>query len=136
MTDTALKSWVASANEPGCDFPIQNLPYGVFSVAGGLPRCGVAIGNMIVDLAECEARGLLDAGGTFAKPQLNDFIALGVAKWAETRTTLTALLAEGAEQTLPLVAMAEAQLHAPGYTLRGGTNEILRGIVARGLGLR
>jgi alkylation response protein AidB-like acyl-CoA dehydrogenase len=33
-------------------------------------------------------------------------------------------------------AMAEAQLHAPGYTLRGGTNEILRGIVARGLGLR
>ena len=33
-------------------------------------------------------------------------------------------------------ALAEAQLHAPGYTLRGGTNEILRGIVARGLGLR
>jgi alkylation response protein AidB-like acyl-CoA dehydrogenase len=33
-------------------------------------------------------------------------------------------------------ALAEAQLHQPGYTLRGGTNEILRGIVARGLGLR
>ena len=33
-------------------------------------------------------------------------------------------------------ALAEAQLHAPGYTLRGGTNEILKGIVARGLGLR
>ena len=33
-------------------------------------------------------------------------------------------------------ALAEAQLHAPGYTLRGGTNVILRGIVARGLGLR
>jgi hypothetical protein len=32
--------------------------------------------------------------------------------------------------------LAQAQLHAPGYTLRGGTNEILKGIVARGLGLR
>lgn len=50
----SLKSWIATANAPDCDFPIQNLPYGVFSTAGSAPRCGVAIGDRIVDLAACE----------------------------------------------------------------------------------
>ena len=45
----ALTSWVASANGHS-DFPIQNLPLGVFSPPGGAPRGGVAIGDMIVDL--------------------------------------------------------------------------------------
>ncbi|MFV0411342.1 MAG: fumarylacetoacetase [Paracoccus sp. (in: a-proteobacteria)] len=106
-------SWIASANAPGCDFPIQNLPYGVFSTPGTAPRCGVAIGEWIVDLAACEAEGLLDAGGSFAAPQLNDFIALGRAKWDEIRAALTALLSEGGNTDTPTVAMAEARLHLP-----------------------
>ncbi|MFD1881593.1 fumarylacetoacetase [Paracoccus pacificus] len=125
MADTVLRSWVTTANQPDCDFPIQNLPYGVFSTergagpgAGeaaevGARRCGVAIGDQIVDLAACEARGLIDAGGTFAQPQLNDFIALGRAKWDEIRARLTALLAEDGDRTLPLVPMADATLHLP-----------------------
>ena len=80
---------------------------------GDAPRCGTAIGDRIVDLAACEARGLLDAGGTFAEPQLNGFMALGRARWDAVRARLTALLAEGAEGDLPLVAMDDARMHLP-----------------------
>jgi len=48
--DPARRSWVDSANELGSDFPIQNLPFGVFRSAGREPRGGVAIGDMIFDL--------------------------------------------------------------------------------------
>ena len=113
MADMPLRSWVAGANDPACDFPIQNLPFGVFSTADRGPRCGVAIGQMIVDLAACEAQGMLDAAGTFDRPQLNDFIALGRPVWDRIREQLTALLAEGADQTVPLVAMSDATLHLP-----------------------
>lgn len=111
--DMPRRSWVAAANDPECDFPIENLPFGVFSTGSGAPRCGVAIGDMIVDLAACEARGLLSAEGTFAAPRLNDFIALGRPVWDEVRARLTELLAEGGDETLPLVAMADATLHLP-----------------------
>lgn len=111
--DRPLRSRVAAANGAGCDFPIQNLPYGVFSTQGSAPRCGVAIGDMILDLAACEARGLLDAGGTFSQPRLNGFMALGRGQWDAVRARLTALLAEGAEGDLPLVAMSDAQMHLP-----------------------
>src|SRR5690606_32047326 len=104
---------VESANRADGPFPLNNLPYGVFSVAGEAPRCGVAIGEMILDLAACEARGLVDAGGTFAQPQLNGFMALGRARWEAVRARLTALLAEGASEDVPLVAMAGARLHLP-----------------------
>ncbi|WP_199259446.1 fumarylacetoacetase [Paracoccus binzhouensis] len=108
-----LRSRVESANRADGPFPLNNLPYGVFSVAGEAPRCGVAIGEMILDLAACEARGLVDAGGTFAQPQLNGFMALGRARWEAVRARLTALLAEGASEDVPLVAMAGARLHLP-----------------------
>lgn len=108
-----MRSWLASANEEGCDFPVQNLPYGVFSTGGEAPRCGVAIGDRIVDLAACEARGLIDSGGAFWLPQLNGFIAQGRAKWDEIRARLTGLLAEGGDESLPLVAMEDARLHLP-----------------------
>lgn len=108
-----LRSWIAAANEAGCDFPVQNLPYGVFSTAGTAPRCGVAIGDRILDLAACEARGLIDAKGAFAEPALNAFIAQGRAKWAEIRARLTEILAEGGDETAPTVAMTEATLHLP-----------------------
>ncbi len=110
---TPRTSWIASANTGTCEFPLQNLPYGVFSLGGDAPRCGVAIGDRIVDLAACEAAGLIDAGGTFSRPALNDFMALGPAKWAELRVALTALLAEGGNTDTPTVAMADAVLHLP-----------------------
>ncbi len=112
MTDTA-RSWIASANDPCTDFPLQNLPYGVFSTAGDRLRCGVAIGDRIVDLAAAEKAGKLDAAGTFAAPVLNDFIALGRPAWDRVRARLTELLAEGGDRDLPTVAMADATLHLP-----------------------
>lgn len=108
-----IRSRVESANTADCPFPLNNLPFGVFSTDHRPARCGAAIGDMIVDLAECETRGLLDAGGAFARPELNDFIALGRGKWDEIRGRLTALLAEGAVEDVPLVAMAGATLHLP-----------------------
>ena len=50
--DPKRKSWVASANEAGSDFPIQNLPFGRFRPAGdaGGWRIGVAIGDQVLDL--------------------------------------------------------------------------------------
>lgn len=106
-------SWVAAANAADCDFPLQNLPYGVFSVNGAAPRCGVAIGDRIVDLAGAEAAGRLDAQGSFARPHLNDFIALGRPAWEATRARLTELLARDGDRDLPTVAMADATLHLP-----------------------
>ena len=48
--DPARRSWVKAANESGCDFPIQNLPFGVFQAPGREPRGGIAIGDKIFDL--------------------------------------------------------------------------------------
>lgn len=108
-----IRSWVETANHEDSPFPLNNLPYGVFSVGGDAPRCGAAIGDRIVDLQSCEAAGLLSANGTFSEPQLNGFMALGRAKWAEVREALTALLAGDGDQNLPLVAQADAEMHLP-----------------------
>jgi len=70
-----LRSWIESANAPDCAFAIQNLPYGVFSRAGSSPRCGVAIGDAVIDLAEWEAVGVLDADApVFRARTLNAFM--------------------------------------------------------------
>ncbi len=58
--DPARRSWVASANAPGCDFPIQNLPWGVFSEGDGTRRIGVAIGDLILDVTALEAEGVVE----------------------------------------------------------------------------
>jgi fumarylacetoacetase len=58
--DAALRSWVESANDVSTDFPIQNLPLGVFRPkAGGPARVGAAIGDQILDLRACAEQGLL-----------------------------------------------------------------------------
>jgi fumarylacetoacetase len=60
--DPGLKSWVETANQPGSDFPIQNLPFGVFRAApAATPRIGVAIGDQVLDLRAAADAGLLDA---------------------------------------------------------------------------
>ena len=66
---TELRSWVASANAEGCDFPIQNLPFGVFRVPGNPHqfRVGVAIGDQMVDLTAAHASGIFMEAGPLAQ---------------------------------------------------------------------
>src|ERR1044072_5333869 len=81
--DPSLRSWVESANDPATEFPIQNLPFGVFTRAGSsdAPRVGVAIGDQIADLAVCASEGLLDVQAPVAEQcrasNLNGLMALG-----------------------------------------------------------
>ena len=76
--DPARVSWVGGA-EPGSDFPVQNLPLGIFSEAKGLRRPGVAIGDYILDLAALAEGGLLDEDwrDDFRQPVLNAWLARG-----------------------------------------------------------
>lgn len=115
-----MKSWVTSANSPDTDFPLNNLPYGVFSRAGEEARCGVAIGDYIVDMAALEAAGLVTLGDepVFDLPFWNDVMELGREAWAALRARLMQLLTEGAEEQAlvvqpHLIPMADAQLHMP-----------------------
>ncbi|MFW5881070.1 MAG: fumarylacetoacetate hydrolase family protein, partial [Roseicyclus sp.] len=113
--DPALRSWVESANAKGCDFPIQNLPYGVFSVGNGPRHVGVAIGDVILDLSVLEGQGRLGAGPpVFGGGVLNPFMAQSPEAWLALRRRLSGLLAAGAGDTdLPLVARADARMHLP-----------------------
>ncbi|WP_183085120.1 fumarylacetoacetase [Trinickia fusca] len=127
------KSWLASANEATCDFPIQNLPFGIFSdTRNSARRVGVAIGDVIVDLAALQAAGQLTlpegSGDVFAQPVLNPFIALGRETWRSVRIALSTLLDANcallrdapALRARVLVPQADATLHLPldipGYT--------------------
>ena len=100
--DPALRSWVSSAdNHP--DFPIQNLPLGVFSPNGGAPRAGVAIGNRILDLPALLAAGLLSgeaASAVEAAPgaHLNKMLGLGAGPRQSLRARLSELLREGSAE--------------------------------------
>ena len=76
------------------DFPLQNLPYGVFQPQGEHARVGVAIGSEVLDLAVLEAAGLLPTGAqnVFGQTSLNAFIALGRPVWQQVRARLQQLL--------------------------------------------
>ena len=116
-----LKSWLDRANEPGCDFPIQNLPYGAFGRGAEAPRCGAAIGDAVLDLAVLEAEGALDAGGSapvFGAPRLNDFMALGPRAWAAVRARLTELLAAGGDPRLERDATLRGRALVPQRDVR------------------
>ncbi|WP_170510901.1 fumarylacetoacetase [Ruegeria arenilitoris] len=114
-----MKSWVASANDANHPFPLNNLPYGVFSTEGTEPRCGVAIGDMILDVSTAEAEGLITLGdeSLFDLPFWNPLMEQGPAVWAALRERLTGLLAKGSKEQDKveplLVPQAEAQLHMP-----------------------
>lgn len=102
-TQAPARSWILSANAGGCDFPVQNLPYGVFQPGAEPARCGVAIGDFIVDLGVLEAVGLIDAGPrapVFGEPGLNAFMSRGGTVWRAVRARLIALLANGGDPTL------------------------------------
>ncbi|MCX7932540.1 MAG: fumarylacetoacetase [Rhodovarius sp.] len=111
-----LRSWVESANVPGHDFPIQNLPLGVFSTPGSRPRGGVAIGDMVLDIAAALAAGRLSgaAAEAAAEPTLNRLMSYGQDAAAELRARLSALLAEGAEPLPDLLHPQSAvTMHLP-----------------------
>jgi fumarylacetoacetase len=132
--DPARKSWIDSANDPQCDFPIQNLPFGVFSdAANKAPRVGVAIGDLVADLSVLHAAGLLRLPANapqdvFARGTLNGFIALGRDTWRSVRVQLSSMLAresatlrdDAALRARTFITQADATLHLPveipGYT--------------------
>jgi len=120
----ALKSWLASANSAGCDFPIQNLPFAVFRRKGSTEafRGGVAIGDQIVDLAALAKSGVLTgeaaaAAQAGAQDKLNALMALGTPAWSALRLALSHALREGsaAQATLQdgLVPQAQAEYDVP-----------------------
>ena len=107
--DPNLKSWVESANEPGCEFPIQNLPYGIFKRRGASesPRGGVAIGDQILDLA---------ALGIKTGPTLNGIAAMGRKAWKKLRAQLSKALSNNKTHkrySRYLVPIKQAQLFLP-----------------------
>jgi len=118
--DPKRRSFVESANAPGCDFPIQNLPYGVFRPAPGQPaRVGIAIGDQILDVAAAGQTfdGLAaEAARACPVPALNHLMSLGPRAWSALRLALSrALSTEHGDQNLRrhLTPMAQAELLLP-----------------------
>ncbi len=114
-----LRSWVDSANAPDHPFPLNNLPCGVFSTEGEDPRCGVAIGDHVLDVSALEEEGLLPLPGApyLDVPFWNDLMEAGPEVWAALRARLTVLLTEGAKDRAKvaphLVPLAQVELHLP-----------------------
>lgn len=114
-----MKSWVKSANSADTQFPLNNLPYGVFTTDKLEPRCGVAIGDMILDMSAAEEAGLIELAEdpVFDVPYWNDVMELGPEAWVALRARLQQLLAEGsAEQAsvAPLLfPMSAARMELP-----------------------
>lgn len=116
---TLLKSWVTSANDAQHPFPLNNLPYGVFSTSDLEPRCGVAIGDKILDVTRAEEMGLISLADdpVLDVPFWNEVMELGSDSWAALRARLIQLLSEGAKEQAEveplLVDRASAELHMP-----------------------
>lgn len=122
--DPALKSWVASANQPDSAFPVQNLPYAAFRRRGTqeATRPGVAIGDQIVDLAALAAIAPFEGAAATALQactgeRLNELMALDSPHWSALRLALSRALREGAAlrgRIEPLlVPQAEAEYVTP-----------------------
>jgi fumarylacetoacetase len=104
-----LKSWVESANDPAGDFPVQNLPFGVFRRRGSSeePRGGVAIGDQVLDLG---------ALGLRTGPTLNGFAAAGRSQWSALRKELSKVLSDERQRkkiSRFLVPLKKAELFLP-----------------------
>jgi fumarylacetoacetase len=121
----ALTSWIETANLPACDFPLENLPYGVFS-HGGATRIGVAIGDQVLDLPACVDEELLgplppETGAACSGGSLNALMSLGPSARSTLRRQLTALLGvdapRGNQQKARrhLLPMAAVQMHLPAH---------------------
>lgn len=124
--DPSLTSWVETADNTDCDFPIQNLPFGVFSSlrcgAEDSPRVGVAIGRSIVDIAAAFRAGLLDdaaaaAASLCSDASLNRLMEVGQRDLSALRKSLSQLLRAHSDVSIQarecLVPMDMARLHIP-----------------------
>ncbi len=116
----ALRSWVAAANDPDCDFPLENLPYGVFR-HDGQTRVGVAIGDRILDLRASAEHGLLcavpcDALEGCGGQCVNALMACGARASSTLRSRLASLLDDRAAGEIKarveplLISMNEAEM--------------------------
>lgn len=120
--DPALQSWVASAQAPDADFPIQNLPFGVFRPAGSKEkfRVGVAIGDQTLDIGAVLRAGAFTTQSATAQaaakacdsPTLNAFMAQGANHWSALRLALSRLLRVGASEQAVLEACLLPQAQA------------------------
>jgi len=124
----AARSWLASANQTGTDFPIQNLPYAVFrrKDSSEAYRAGVAIGDQVLDLPALARSGLLTglaqaAALAGAQPRLNELMQLGSAAWQALRHGLFELLISTASPTTQatvrasLIAQAQVEFGLPAH---------------------
>jgi fumarylacetoacetase len=115
--DPALRSWVPGADSHA-DFPIQNLPFGIFSRDGAPPRGGVAIGDFVLDLSAALDRGLFSGEAKTAAeaargPTLNPFLALDKSARMALRLRLSELLAAGNSERPALHPVGDCTLHLP-----------------------
>ncbi|MGB3181158.1 MAG: fumarylacetoacetase [Cyclobacteriaceae bacterium] len=98
--DPTLKSWVTVSQNS--DFPIQNLPFGVFRTSGGSARVGVAIGDYVLDLAEVQKAGYFKISqlpaGIFENQYLNPFMELGKAITRDVRARVSQLLLDSNDE--------------------------------------
>ena len=113
--DPSRVSWVGGA-QPGGDFPVQNLPLGIFSVEGDGRRPGVAIGDFILDLVS--AADLLDEDWRedLSQPVLNSWLSRGQEDEAALRARLSELLLDERQRDtveMHLVGQSEATMHLP-----------------------
>jgi fumarylacetoacetase len=127
--DPNLRSWVESANDPNTDFPIQNLPFGLFgrSDIGAKGQVGIAIGDQVLDLSECCRAGLLSLKEHFSwmlGTNLNLAMQIDRTAGLKLRRQALELLREGAttiqdyqkanpENVSVLVPMSDVYMRLP-----------------------
>jgi fumarylacetoacetase len=121
--DPRLKSWVEVPEKS--DFPIQNLPFGIFKTRYLTPVAGVAIGSFVLDLVYLHENGFLDGlglpAGIFNQKYLNDFFSLGRQKITIVRNRISELLrhdhdelqSDLAAREIALVPLEEVQMMKP-----------------------
>jgi fumarylacetoacetase len=110
LYDPSLRSFVAHSEDT--DFPIQNLPFGIFRPRSDSPRVGVAIGDYIVDLSVLARRGLIPGvpHDVLSQPSLNGLAALGPASWRVVRSRVSTLLRHDAPLVRDDLALRQAAL--------------------------
>ena len=121
--DPTRRSWIESANIPNHDFPLQNLPLGVFSAHGKSLRAGIAIGDQVLDITAANRAGLFTglaekAAQAVADGSLNALMALGPSASSALRLQVFELLAVGG------AASVRAQAHADQLLLPINTVEM------------
>ena len=116
--DSTLTSWIDSANEAEADFPVQNLPLGVYTdPKTGVGKVGIAIGDEILDVTAARAKGVIggaadDAAGACAGDTLNELMALGGQHWSALRATASRALRDDTEEGKAAQAVADEILLA------------------------